>query len=108
MNASLESGLTRPTDLAENIMQIPLAELVLQEWETGEMQLAPFTELAGDLNREKANSSCGWEDLCFCSTLTCRLPAHDWKPLHHWTPLHDWKPALHLGLAADVSPRRLL
>jgi len=51
-----------------------LPSLLQQVWETGDTALTDFTEARVDLNRTDAESSCGFEEICFCvGSFACRL-----------------------------------
>jgi len=52
-----------------------LGPLRFETWETGELSLGTMREISVQLRRRSENSSCGWQELCFCSgSLVCRLP----------------------------------
>jgi hypothetical protein len=73
-----------------------MAPVLLQEWETGDSDLKPMTELMLRMSRApQASSDCGWQELCFCDTYVCQLPS-------------EWKPASDMVVAIPNSSLRLL
>jgi len=76
-------GLRFRSDPTTHMTLDPLASLVLQEWETGEVELRPMSQIESTVYRADAESSCGFEEICFCETYNCRLSA-DWVEV---TPL---------------------
>lgn len=56
------------------LTQKAVAPLLLQEWETGEVALMPMGQVSVQLRRPSNDASCGWQDLCFCSSFTCDPP----------------------------------
>jgi len=59
----------------KSIGQTSLAPIVLQEWETGNTQLSSMTQVEMVLNRISQNATCGWHELCYCSTSICTIPS---------------------------------
>mmetsp|Transcript_30232 Transcript_30232/g.86638 ORF Transcript_30232/g.86638 Transcript_30232/m.86638 type:complete len:1324 (+) Transcript_30232:1-3972(+) len=88
--------------LNTNREQIPA--LVLQEWETGLVQVERTVQVKAQLWRESlTSSSCGWNDLCFCGgALMCNMPG--WHSVDQELRLPSESEANGRRLADDVSP----
>eukprot|EP00933_Yihiella_yeosuensis_P018733 TRINITY_DN1528_c1_g2_i1.p1 TRINITY_DN1528_c1_g2~~TRINITY_DN1528_c1_g2_i1.p1 ORF type:complete len:867 (+),score=160.20 TRINITY_DN1528_c1_g2_i1:44-2602(+) len=76
--------------------------MVTEEWEQGSKEVRKITEVVGTLQRDATmNSSCGWQDVCFCTSFSCKMPSSDWK-------LADFPLMLpEMGEDAPVTARRL-
>eukprot|EP00929_Paragymnodinium_shiwhaense_P037058 TRINITY_DN19809_c0_g1_i1.p1 TRINITY_DN19809_c0_g1~~TRINITY_DN19809_c0_g1_i1.p1 ORF type:complete len:1679 (-),score=364.81 TRINITY_DN19809_c0_g1_i1:165-5201(-) len=76
-------GLEERVRSAAWLQQKPLSQLLLQEWETGDVQVRDFVELRMSVSRDDApaDASCGWEEICFCGaeTRSCNMPLQDWS-----------------------------
>jgi hypothetical protein len=66
-------------DPTAGMAQQALSDIVLQEWETGQVVYKPMMQLITSLPRTNVNSSrCSWNELCFCGTYTCTVK-DGWK-----------------------------
>lgn len=50
-----------------------MAPLILQEWLSGAVAYDQVTQVKAFGVREVITASCGWQEICFCGTSTCRL-----------------------------------
>jgi len=66
------------------VLSQELAQLVLVQWETGDLQVDPLTEVTAQLQDSDA-SNCGWDGLCFCGVYHCKLPS-GWRKLSDLDP----------------------
>merc|ERR1712060_550261 len=71
-------GIKQRLDLMDSAKPIP--SLVLQEWETGRVELESMVQVETTMQRVPGQAStCGWDDLCFCGgELICKLDG-DWQ-----------------------------
>ncbi|CAE7871107.1 unnamed protein product [Symbiodinium sp. KB8] len=57
-----------------------IAPVVTEEWERGVKEVREITEVVGRLQRESQNSSsCGFQDMCFCTTWSCKMLGSGWQ-----------------------------
>eukprot|EP00929_Paragymnodinium_shiwhaense_P103405 TRINITY_DN6688_c0_g1_i1.p1 TRINITY_DN6688_c0_g1~~TRINITY_DN6688_c0_g1_i1.p1 ORF type:complete len:1629 (+),score=342.88 TRINITY_DN6688_c0_g1_i1:11-4897(+) len=60
------------------------APMMLQEWESGVVNIMPVMHVSATLQRESEDSVCGWKELCFCGTdFVCMSPGRgqdSWAP----------------------------
>jgi len=57
-----------------------IAPVVTEEWERGVKEVREITEVVGRLQRESRNSSsCGFQDMCFCTTWSCKMLGTGWQ-----------------------------
>jgi len=86
------------------------APLVLQEWESGAVMLKKLTQVETVLQRADDLGSCGWEEMCFCGSFTCKLPS-EWvsnKPLQLGTErrldvaVPQWRVPSNMRATVDV------
>jgi len=72
--AGHELSSSQRTDLSRSSN---LAPVVTEEWERGSREVREVTEVHGRVDRTSETSSCGYQDLCFCTSWACRMPPGD-------------------------------
>mmetsp|Transcript_17975 Transcript_17975/g.35146 ORF Transcript_17975/g.35146 Transcript_17975/m.35146 type:complete len:1272 (+) Transcript_17975:118-3933(+) len=76
----------------------PIAPIVVQDWELGDVNVQSLTEVKMEVAKiNRGSQLCGWTDLCFCELAICRPPAP-------WTPV----PPLVFGAHPSQGSRRLV
>ncbi|CAJ1350779.1 unnamed protein product [Effrenium voratum] len=74
-----EVGMTITASQRENMQRSSvLAPVVTEEWERGSKEVREVTEVVTELNRG-TESSCGWQDMCFCSSWSCKMIGDNWE-----------------------------
>eukprot|EP00435_Cladocopium_sp_Y103_P011691 s2735_g3.t1 len=82
-------GLQRTTNVAP---------VVTEEWERGSREVREVTEVLGTVERTEQTSSCGYQDLCFCTSWACKMPAgNEWRKV----------PNLRIPALINATQRRL-
>lgn len=82
-------GLQRTTNVAP---------VVTEEWERGSREVREVTEVLGTVERTEQTSSCGYQDLCFCTSWACKMPAgNEWRKV----------PNLQIPALINATQRRL-
>jgi hypothetical protein len=81
----------------------PMASILLEEWETGEVALQPMKEVKVTLAKDSSatsSTSCGWQELCYCETHVCRLSFNRGRAS---TELSGWQQVSDLRVAEPGS-----
>lgn len=98
------------------------APLILQEWESGTVDVRSVTELEARALRNftYGGSSCGWEEICYCGTYSCNMP-HGWLrtralqldpparvlqmlPVKQWTVPSNFRAMIDVVFGLKVEP----
>jgi len=49
-----------------------MSPILLQDWETGDLNYETLIQVDAELERDTADASCGWKEMCYCGTNSCR------------------------------------
>eukprot|EP00931_Biecheleriopsis_adriatica_P086063 TRINITY_DN60799_c0_g1_i1.p1 TRINITY_DN60799_c0_g1~~TRINITY_DN60799_c0_g1_i1.p1 ORF type:complete len:1951 (-),score=403.43 TRINITY_DN60799_c0_g1_i1:35-5824(-) len=78
-----------------------LAPVVTEEWERGVKEVRTVTEVYATVERtDTETSSCGFQDMCFCGSYSCKMLGDEWSKVE--TPL--MLPKFNISEAGEDSP----
>mmetsp|Transcript_45330 Transcript_45330/g.107862 ORF Transcript_45330/g.107862 Transcript_45330/m.107862 type:complete len:1589 (-) Transcript_45330:100-4866(-) len=76
-------GVSAPGGLSSVVRTpVPAADILMQEWFEGTVELDPMWDVLSVLNRDSAASPVQVEDICYCNTSACRVSNSDWKEVN--------------------------